>query len=162
MKNNRTSIILMVALVLIGVYTIYNQTIISKQKKAISSMESKISELEEELETAENKIKKLEDDLSEVQHFDNDASVSRGAASGNSGSITFTGNVYETKIDGEFYGWDGETIFKMTDGSIWQQASYDYTYHYAYMPDVIIYSKNGSNYMKVEDMEEQIEVRRIK
>lgn len=73
-----------------------------------------------------------------------------------------TSNVIETKIDGEFEGWEGETIFKMMDGSIWQQSSYAYNYHYAYMPDVLIYRKNGNYYMKVEDVEDTIQVTRLK
>lgn len=34
----------------------------------------------------------------------------------------------ESEIEGEFNGWDGETIFKLTNGQIWQQAEYDYEY----------------------------------
>lgn len=71
-------------------------------------------------------------------------------------------NVIETQIDGDFNGWEGETIFKMMDGSIWQQSSYDYTYEYAYSPEVIIYMKNGSYYMKVEDVDDVIEVTRLR
>jgi hypothetical protein len=66
------------------------------------------------------------------------------------------------KIDGTFEGWDGETIFKLTNGQIWQQASYAYTYHYAYRPDVLIY-KDGSVYkMKVEGVDKAITVKRLK
>jgi hypothetical protein len=42
----------------------------------------------------------------------------------------------ETRIAGEFEGWEGETIFMMENAQIWQQASYAYTYHYAYRPEV--------------------------
>ena len=31
------------------------------------------------------------------------------------------GSVIESKIDGEFEGWEGDTIFKMMNGQIWQQ-----------------------------------------
>jgi hypothetical protein len=34
----------------------------------------------------------------------------------------------ESTISGEIEGWDGETIFKLDNGQIWQQAEYDYTY----------------------------------
>src|SRR6202044_232769 len=30
----------------------------------------------------------------------------------------------ESSISGEFHGWDGETIFKLDNGQIWQQAEY--------------------------------------
>jgi hypothetical protein len=71
-------------------------------------------------------------------------------------------SVIESQIDGEFNGWEGETIFKLTNGQIWQQASYDYTYEYAYMPEVVIYKAKGVYKMKVEDVEDTIEVVRIK
>ena len=70
--------------------------------------------------------------------------------------------VIETQMDGDFEGWDGETLFKLANGQIWQQASYAYTYHYAYRPKVLIY-KNGATYrMKVDGVTETISVKRIK
>ena len=71
-------------------------------------------------------------------------------------------DVIETQIDGDFEGWEGETIFKMMNGQIWQQSSYDYTYHYAYSPEVLIYEFNGSWIMRVEDVDETIEVTQLK
>lgn len=66
-----------------------------------------------------------------------------------------------TCIDGDFEGWEGETIFVLCNGQVWQQSSYDYTYHYAYRPDVLIY-RTGSRYrMKVERVRETIEVIRL-
>jgi hypothetical protein len=75
---------------------------------------------------------------------------------------TKSDGVIESKIEGDFEGWEGETIFKLDNGQIWQQSSYAYTYHYAYRPDVIIY-KVGSVYkMKVEGVDSTIYVRRLK
>ena len=68
----------------------------------------------------------------------------------------------ESRIDGEFTGWEGETIFKLQNGQIWQQATYAYTYHYAYMPKVVIYRTGGSWKMKVEGVERTISVKRLK
>lgn len=68
----------------------------------------------------------------------------------------------ETQIDGDFEGWDGETIFKLTNWQIWQQSSYAYTYHYAFMPKVIIYKASTCWKMKVEDVSDTICVQRIK
>lgn len=68
----------------------------------------------------------------------------------------------ESQIDGTFEGWSGETIFKLTNGQIWQQAEYAYTYHYAYRPEVIIYPVRGGCRMKVEDLRETILVKRLK
>jgi len=68
----------------------------------------------------------------------------------------------ESTITGEFQGWEGETIFKLDNGQIWQQAEYDYTYDYEYRPDVTIYQTAGGCKMKVEGVEETVLVRRIK
>jgi hypothetical protein len=71
-------------------------------------------------------------------------------------------NVIESSIDGEFKGWDGSTIFKLSNGQIWQQSSYAYMYHYAYNPTVFIYQSMDGIKMKVEDVEELISVKKIK
>jgi len=71
-------------------------------------------------------------------------------------------NVIESRIDGEFEGWDGETVFKLTNGQIWQQTSYSYTYHYAYVPKVFIYKTTGGYKMTVEGVRGSIYVKRLK
>jgi hypothetical protein len=68
----------------------------------------------------------------------------------------------ESQIAGEFKGWTGETIFKLTNGQIWQQTEYDYTYEYAYMPNVTIYKTSSCWKMKVEEVEDTICVKRLK
>ena len=68
----------------------------------------------------------------------------------------------ESQIDGEFHGWSGDTIFKLTNGQIWQQTEYDYEYDYEYRPDVVIYWGSGCYKLKVEGIEETICVKRIK
>ncbi len=68
-------------------------------------------------------------------------------------SIVFNGN-----IDGEFEGWEGETIFEMSDGSFWLQAEYSYLYQYAYSPEAIIIEKDGDYFLKVEDIDEILQV----
>jgi hypothetical protein len=70
--------------------------------------------------------------------------------------------VIESAITGEIEGWDGETIFKLDNGQIWQQAEYDYTYFYEYHPDVTIYQTSAGCRMKVEDEDETVLVKRIK
>src|SRR5690606_35754495 len=53
------------------------------------------------------------------------------------------------------------TIFKMMNGQIWQQSSYAYLYHYAYSPDVIIYKTTNGFVMKVDGVDETINVVQI-
>lgn len=68
----------------------------------------------------------------------------------------------ESRIDGAFEGWTGETIFKLLNGQIWQQTQYAYRYHYAFQPRVYIY-RSGSTYrMQVEGISESIAVARLR
>jgi hypothetical protein len=73
-----------------------------------------------------------------------------------------TDSVIETQINGTFEGWDGETIFKLSNGQIWQQAAYAYIYHYAYRPKLLIYSSGSVYRMKVEGVDSSIPVKRLK
>jgi len=69
--------------------------------------------------------------------------------------------VIESQIDGDFEGWEGETIVKLMNGQIWQQSEY-YYYHYAFMPKVLIYWSVGEYKMKVEGIEKSIGVKQLK
>lgn len=73
-----------------------------------------------------------------------------------------TGAVVESRIDGEFTGWTGETLFQLQNGQIWQQTSYAYHYHYAYSPQVLIYTSGGRYKMKVDGVASEIYVRRLR
>ena len=59
--------------------------------------------------------------------------------------------VYEGQIDGDFNGWEGETIYRLMDGHIIQQEEYHYHYHYAYSPRVIIYQSGDGYKIHVEN-----------
>jgi hypothetical protein len=63
--------------------------------------------------------------------------------------------VYEGQIDGDFNGWEDETIYKLMDGHIIQQSTYHYHYHYAYSPRVIIYKSHGAYKIHVEDDDDE-------
>ena len=69
--------------------------------------------------------------------------------------------VVSSCIDGTFTGWTGDTVFELCNGQLWRQASYAYTYHYAYRPDVLIFD-NGYEYrMKVEGVDEVLPVVKV-
>jgi hypothetical protein len=71
-------------------------------------------------------------------------------------------SIIESQVDGDFEGWEGETIVKLTNGQIWQQTEYHYEYHYAFMPKVLIF-KSGSGYkMKVDGVDKPVGVNRLK
>lgn len=70
--------------------------------------------------------------------------------------------VIESQIDGDFEGWEGETIVKTTDGHIWQQTTYYYEYRYAFMPKALIFRAGDGYKMKVEGVEKSVEVKQLK
>lgn len=70
--------------------------------------------------------------------------------------------VIETQVDGEFDGWEGETIVKLLNGQIWKQTEYHYEYHYAYMPKVLVYPSGAGFKMKVEGTSEPVGVERLR
>lgn len=61
------------------------------------------------------------------------------------------------QIEDEWEGWDGDTIVRLTDGSVWRQAEYYYEYRYAYRPQVVL--DGGAMY--VDGMRRAVRVRRI-
>jgi hypothetical protein len=75
---------------------------------------------------------------------------------------TSTLSVVETQVDGEFNGWEGETIVKLINGQIWQQTEYHYHYHYAYMPKVLVYRSGGGYKMKVDGVDKAVGVERLR
>ena len=78
-------------------------------------------------------------------------------SSGNSAEAVTT---IESRIDGEFKGWEGKTVFKLQNGQIWQQASYGYRFTVADSPKVLIYQSGSEFRMKVEGIDEEIAVQR--
>jgi hypothetical protein len=79
-----------------------------------------------------------------------------------SARVTEGPDIVETNIRGEFTGWTGETIFILDNGQIWQQASYAYTYYYAYSPKIVIYKTSDGHRLMVEGVNDSIAVRRLK
>lgn len=64
---------------------------------------------------------------------------------GNSIPVRKINNVIESRINGEFKGWEGESEYELQNGQVWQQSNYKYQYKYAYMPEAIVY-EGGSGY----------------
>jgi hypothetical protein len=76
--------------------------------------------------------------------------------------IVGTASAVESRIEGDFEGWDGETLFMLDNGQIWEQAAYSYAYHYAYRPKVLIYPIDGRWEMQVAGMTRSVQVRRLR
>lgn len=71
-------------------------------------------------------------------------------------------DVTESKIDGDFRGWDGTTSFKLMNGDTWLQDEIKSKFSPAiYRPTVYIYpSSDGSYKMKVEGVDELLQVKK--
>lgn len=70
-------------------------------------------------------------------------------------------DLIEAQIDGKFEGWDGETVFKLDNGQVWQQVTFGYTYHYAFRPKVFIIKAHGAYKMKVDGVDGTVFVKRV-
>ena len=66
----------------------------------------------------------------------------------------------ESRIDGDFDGWDGATIFTLENGQVWQQSEPGAKYHFASRPKVTVSS--SSYVLKVDGMAAAVRIRRIK
>lgn len=65
-------------------------------------------------------------------------------------------------IIGEFLGWNGNTVFNLSDGSVWQQAKHDVLFFRALNPEVQITNSGGSFFLQVKGVDRKIMVRKIK
>ncbi|HYK91921.1 MAG TPA: hypothetical protein VE398_24355 [Acidobacteriota bacterium] len=71
-------------------------------------------------------------------------------------------DILESRIDGQFAGWSGETIFKLRNGQVWQQSSDGLLDHHSYRPVVLIYRSGTGHKMKVDGVNQTISVKRLK
>lgn len=65
-------------------------------------------------------------------------------------------DVIESKIDGEFNGWEGETTYTLVNGQVWQQSSDKYEHKYSNTPKVLIYNPGGGYIMRVAGTTENV------
>jgi hypothetical protein len=66
--------------------------------------------------------------------------------------------VLQTQIEGDFEGWDGDTVFVLADGTILKQASYSYVNEYDYSPNVVVIDSGASYLLMVDGVEETVDV----
>ncbi len=68
----------------------------------------------------------------------------------------------ETRIDGEFQGWSGHTLFGLENGQIWRQLGSASEHAYKVSPRVQIHRSAAGCTMKVEGMPSELLVERLK
>jgi len=71
-------------------------------------------------------------------------------------------DVIESKIDGDFRGWDGTTTFKLLNGDTWVQDEIKTLFNNSiFRPTVIIYrDSDGTFKMKVDGVDETVQVKK--
>lgn len=62
------------------------------------------------------------------------------------------------QIEDDFEGFDDEMIFELTDGSVYYQSVYKYVYHYAYRPNVKIYTNGHKKIIIPDGMKDYAEI----
>lgn len=77
-------------------------------------------------------------------------------------AVPAAGGKIESQVDGNFEGWDGKTIVKLTNGQVWQQSEFHFHYHYAFMPKVIILKTASGHKMFVDGISKAIGVTQLK
>jgi len=64
-------------------------------------------------------------------------------------AVRRTNGLVQSQIRGAFTGWNGKSEYKLTNGQVWKQSRYHYTYVYAYRPQVRIYDAGSGLVMEV-------------
>jgi hypothetical protein len=70
--------------------------------------------------------------------------------------------VVESRIDGNFEGWSGNTTFRLINGQVWQQTSFGFLFHFAARPEVVIYRVESVYKMRVDGVKGSITVKQVK
>ena len=73
--------------------------------------------------------------------------------------VTRLHDVIESQIRGRFSGWNGRSVYTLTNGQRWQQAKFKQKHVVKYMPQVLIYHDGRSHIMQVAGT--QARVRRL-
>jgi hypothetical protein len=68
----------------------------------------------------------------------------------------------ESRIAGDFTGWDGATVFYLENGQVWQQTSFDRLAVYIPRPRVSFISSGTGWRMSVEGLGPTVPVRRVR
>ena len=143
-------------------YSLFLITLVLIPAKSIAQGLPPIQKLMTPTEFEETGLSKLSDTEIKNLHIWLESFALRVYEMTSSQTSASNGDVIESQIVGTFNGWEGDTIFRLTNGQIWQQSSFAYRYHYAYRPGVTIFKTQAGYKMKVDGISESIYVKRIK
>ena len=68
----------------------------------------------------------------------------------------------EARMRGEFAGWNGDTVFELDNGQVWKQLDYADSRSFKVSPRVLIYRSGASCKLKVDGVEGEVLVTRVK
>lgn len=68
----------------------------------------------------------------------------------------------ETRMAGDFTGWDGATVFEFANGQLWRQASFGTVHQFARSPKVTLVATGSGWRLQVEGVPQSIYVRRLR
>ncbi len=69
----------------------------------------------------------------------------------------------ESRIMGDFYGWRGNTVFKLENGQIWKQGKTGGTYARKFTDPEIIIKKRGESYwLRIKGAKAAVQVTRVR
>lgn len=71
-------------------------------------------------------------------------------------------NVQQVTIEGVFQGWSGETIVKLSNGELWQQADKYVEQSMLPSPSAFVLEKGGAFRLKIDGVDKSVKVVRIK
>lgn len=67
-----------------------------------------------------------------------------------------------SRISDSFEGAQGDSVYKLDNGQVWQQSKYFYKYKYSYRPRVRIEASGYRGVMHVEGFDREIQVERLR
>ena len=68
----------------------------------------------------------------------------------------------ETRMAGDFTGWDGGTVFEFANGQVWRQTSFGTLHQYLRSPKVTLVATGSGWRLQVEGVPQSIYVRRLR
>ena len=70
--------------------------------------------------------------------------------------------VIESRIDGDFEGYEYGNVYRLRNGQRWAQMSSQYRYRYAFAPEVMIINREGEFALRVHGMDAWVTVKLLR
>ncbi|MEQ1750754.1 MAG: hypothetical protein ABL974_15100, partial [Prosthecobacter sp.] len=84
------------------------------------------------------------------------------AAAALAGIPMAAGGVMEDHIEGKFDGFEYGRLFKLQNGTIWEQTDTHFEYHYEYAPKAMILTLKEGIFLQVEGLDKKVQVRQVR